>query len=58
MGEERIRGEDAAINRDDAAPSGWITRQVAAKSLGVSPRTVRWHIERGNLGAKPEGEGV
>jgi hypothetical protein len=24
----------------------------------VSPRTVRWHIDQGNLVAKPEGEGV
>ena len=31
---------------------------MAAKSLNVSPRTVRWHIERGNLEAKAEGEGV
>jgi hypothetical protein len=38
--------------------SGWVTTQVAAKSLGISPRTVRWHIEHGNLEAKPEGEGV
>jgi hypothetical protein len=26
--------------------------------LGISARTVRWHIDRGNLDAKPEGEGV
>jgi hypothetical protein len=26
--------------------------------LGISARTVRWHIERGNIEAKPEGEGV
>jgi DNA-binding transcriptional MerR regulator len=35
-----------------------VTTSVAAKSLDVSPRTVRWHIERGNLEAKAEGEGV
>jgi hypothetical protein len=40
------------------APSGWVSTKQAAKSLGVSPRTVRWHIEQGNLVAKTEGEGV
>jgi hypothetical protein len=35
-----------------------VTTTVAAKSLGVSPRTVRWHIEKRNLIAKAEGEGV
>lgn len=58
MGEERIRGEGAAGDRDATAPSGWVTTQVAAKSLGISPRTVRWHIEQGNLEATLEGEGV
>jgi hypothetical protein len=51
-------GENAAIDREGAAPSGWVTTQVAARSLDVSPRTVRWHIEQGNLEAKPQGEGV
>ena len=58
MEEEHIRGEGAASDRDATAPSGWVTTQVAAKSLGISPRTVRWHIEQDNLKAKPEGEGV
>jgi hypothetical protein len=35
-----------------------VTTQQAAKALGISARTVRWHIERGNIVAKPEGEGV
>jgi hypothetical protein len=35
-----------------------VTTQQAARALDISPRTVRWHIERGNLEAKPEGEGV
>jgi hypothetical protein len=55
---EATRGGDAATNRDITAPSGWVTTQQAARSLGVSPRTVRWHIEHGNLEAKPQGEGV
>jgi hypothetical protein len=58
MGEGHTRGNNAASGREGAAPSGWVTTQVAAKSLGISPRTVRWHIEHGNLEAKPEGEGV
>jgi chromosome segregation ATPase len=58
MDAETTRGDDTDDIREPAAPSGWVTTGVAAKSLGVSPRTVRWHIERGNLEAKSEGEGV
>ena len=58
MGENRTGGEGAASNHEAAAPSGWVTTQVAAKSLNISPRTVRWHIVKGNLEAKVEGEGV
>ncbi len=58
MDADTTRGDDAATNRETAATSGWVTTSVAAKSLDVSPRTVRWHIERGNLEAKAEGEGV
>jgi Helix-turn-helix domain len=58
VGEEKPRGDDAAKGRQAAASSGWVTTQQAAKALDISPRTVRWHIERGNLEAKSEGEGV
>jgi hypothetical protein len=58
MGESYTGGENAANDREGAAPSGWVTTQVAARSLDVSPRTVRWHIEHGNLEAKSEGKGV
>jgi len=58
MDADTTHGDDAATNRETAATSGWVTTSVAAKSLDVSPRTVRWHIERGNLEAKAEGEGV
>jgi hypothetical protein len=58
MDADTPRGGDADTGRETTAPSGWVTTTVAAKSLNVSPRTVRWHIERGNLEAKAEGEGV
>ena len=35
-----------------------MTTQQAARALAISPRTVRWHIDQGNLEAKPQGEGV
>ena len=56
--DEKPRGEDAASNREPTSESGWVTTQQAARALGISARTVRWHIERGNLEAKPEGGGV
>jgi excisionase family DNA binding protein len=55
-------GVGAASIRESPAEatseSGWVTTQQAARALGISARTVRWHIERGNIDAKPEGEGV
>jgi hypothetical protein len=56
--EQLSRGDSAAIDREATAPSGWVSTQQAARALGISPRTVRWHIEQGNLQAKPEGKGV
>jgi cell division protein FtsB len=56
--EELSRGDNAANDREPTAPSGWVSTQQAARALGISPRTVRWHIEKGNLQAKTEGEGV
>ena len=58
MGEHAACGNDADRNREIEAPSGWVGTQQAARTLGVSPRTVRWHIEQGTLVAKSEGEGV
>ncbi len=56
--EEPTRGNVAAAASEPTAPSGWVSTQQAARALGISPRTVRWHIEQGNIAAKPEGEGV
>jgi hypothetical protein len=58
VGEETVRGNQTDSSHGIEAPSGWVGTQQAARSLGVSPRTVRWHIEHGNLVARPEGEGV
>jgi hypothetical protein len=58
VGEGTPRGDTPETDREATASSGWVTTQVAAKSLEVSPRTVRWHIEHGNLEAKAQGEGV
>ena len=58
MEEEPTRGVESNSGREVAAPSGWVTTQQAARALGISPRTVRWHIEQGNLEAQPQGEGV
>ena len=43
---------------DLSAGSGWVTTDVAARAVRVSPRTIRRLIERGDLTAKQEGEGV
>jgi len=56
--EELSRGDSSAIAEQSADPEGEVTTQQAAKALGISPRTVRWHIEQGNLVARLEGEGV
>jgi regulator of replication initiation timing len=38
--------------------SGWVTTEVAARAVRVSPRTIRRLIDRGELRAKAEGQGV
>jgi hypothetical protein len=55
-------GEHAAEPRRPAeepvSESGWVTTEVAAEALDVSPRTVRDYIANRKLEAKSEGEGV
>src|SRR3712207_9380204 len=61
MEDELTRGDPAAETGKTAgepsAESGYVTTEVAAAGLGVSPRTVRDYIKAGKLQAKPEGEG-
>jgi hypothetical protein len=58
MGEDDPRGQLRTDLADLASESGWITTEVAAKAVRVSPRTIRRYIEQGRLEAKPQGEGV
>ena len=51
-------GNQPDVPTDVRGVSGWVTTKVAAESLGVDPRTVRTYINRGELDAKVEGEGV
>ena len=58
MGEDRTRGHSRPENADTSGESGWITTEVAARAVRVSPRTIRRYIDQGKLEAKPQGEGV
>jgi hypothetical protein len=58
MGEETPHGQSRPELADLSGESGWITTEVAARALRVSPRTIRRYIEQGRLEAKPQGEGV
>jgi hypothetical protein len=58
MGEEIPHGQSRPEFADLSGESGWITTEVAARALRVSPRTIRRYIEQGRLEAKPQGEGV
>ena len=58
MGEDRARGHARPAGADPSAASGWVTTDVAARAVRVSPRTIRRYIDQGKLEAKPQGEGV
>jgi hypothetical protein len=58
MGEETPRGQWRPDLADLSSESGWITTEVAARAVRLSPRTIRRYIEQGKLEAKPHGEGV
>ena len=58
MAEEPTRRQSRPENADMTGLSGWITTDVAARAVRLSPRTIRRYIDRGELKAKVEGEGV
>jgi hypothetical protein len=58
MGEEIPHGQSRPEVADLSSESGWVTTEVAARAVRVSPRTIRRYIDQGRLEAKPQGEGV
>src|SRR3569623_1129279 len=58
MGEENPRGQSRPDLADLSSESGWVTTDVAARAVRVSPRTIRRYIDQGKIEAKPQGEGV
>jgi hypothetical protein len=58
VGEDHIRGHSRTSHADLSSESGWVTTEVAAKAVRVSPRTIRRYIDQGKLEAKPQGDGV
>jgi hypothetical protein len=52
-------GQEPRTSADTSTESsGWVTTDVAAAALGVSPRTVRRYIERGELTGRVEEGGI
>src|SRR4028119_10456 len=58
MAEDPARGQSRTKSTDMSGESGWITTDAPGRAVRVSPRTIRRYIERGELEAKPQGEGV
>jgi chromosome segregation ATPase len=58
VGEDDTRGRSRPEDADLSSESGWVTTDVSAKAVRVSPRTIRRYIDQGKLEAKPQGEGV
>ena len=58
MGKDSPHGQSRPELADLTSESGWVTTDVAAKSVRVSPRTIRRYIDQGRLQAKQQGEGV
>jgi hypothetical protein len=58
VGENRTSGHSRTNLADLSSESGWVTTDVAAKAVRVSPRTIRRYIDQGKLEAKLQGEGV
>jgi hypothetical protein len=58
VGEDHTSGHSRLEDADMPGESGWVTTDVAAKAVRVSPRTIRRYIDQGKLEAKLQGEGV
>jgi Helix-turn-helix domain len=58
VGEYHTSGHLRTNLGDLSSETGWVTTDVAAKAVRVSPRTIRRYIDQGKLQAKPHGEGV
>ena len=58
MDADAAHGQSRTPNPDMSEGSGWVTTDVAARAIRVSPRTIRRYIEQRKLEAKPQGEGV
>jgi septal ring factor EnvC (AmiA/AmiB activator) len=58
MREEDPHGQSRPEFADPSSESGWVTTDVAARAIRVSPRTIRRYIDQGRLEAQPQGEGV
>ena len=58
MGEDHTSGHSRTNLGDLSSETGWVTTDVAAKAVRVSPRSIRRYIDQGKLQAKPQGEGV
>ncbi len=56
--EHHAHGQQRTRAADTSSSSGWVTTDVAARAVRVSPRTIRRMIDRGELKAKAEGEGI
>jgi hypothetical protein len=57
-GPQEPRTELTDITGHPTSESGWTTTDVAARSLGVTPRTVRRFIDRGDLEGRKVKEGI
>ncbi|MDP9486492.1 MAG: helix-turn-helix domain-containing protein [Actinomycetota bacterium] len=57
-GSTQRRSDNGQIADNAAGGSGWTTTDVAAKALGVSPRSVRRFIDRGDLQGRKVKEGI
>jgi Helix-turn-helix domain len=58
LGKDTNLGQARTVDLGESTTSGWVTTDVAARAVRVSPRTVRRLIDRGELEARAEGEGV